>query len=570
MWLRVKQLAMLAMCGMLAGCGGSSGGGSVSLTCHASGTPEVCLTTENGAYNGLGVRRFVRFSVTGTRAVSISAQCVSGSDTDPDLVLYRNGQEVARAIAVSLNQESMSTTLSQGDYVLELLDYNHYNSDTLNTSCYNIDVHGLVALKTAAGVQSVAEKITPPIIVQALPSSCSTASQITVNGTVTYDRVPHNPNHSLDYARKTQEPVRGAVVELICAGDVYDSTVTSGSGVYSLNAPNGINSFVRVKAQMLQSGTPSWNFRVEDNFSSNALYVMDSAVFSSVTNITGKDLNAESGWDVGAASYTTTRVAAPFAILDSVYVAFQRVLEADSNAVFPALNINWSANNVAIPGDVSLGRITTSHYDSNTNEIYILGKADDDTDEYDDHVVIHEWGHYFERQFSRADNIGGEHSLSDIKDIRVAFGEGWGNAFSAIASNDPIYSDATGVGQAGGFGFNLESNNCFRAGWYSECSVQSILYDIYDGVDDGVDTLSLGFAPIYNVLTTDEKNTPALTSIFSFIKPLKDARTSQTEKNWIDALVTGQNMDVITDIYGDSQLTNNPGTVNQLPVYLQY
>jgi hypothetical protein len=32
------------------------------------------------------------------------------------------------------------------------------------------------------------------------------------------------------------------------------------------------------------------------------------------------------------------------------------------------------------------------------------------TDEYDDHVIIHEWGYCFEDKFSRSDSIGGNHS----------------------------------------------------------------------------------------------------------------------------------------------------------------
>jgi hypothetical protein len=40
------------------------------------------------------------------------------------------------------------------------------------------------------------------------------------------------------------------------------------------------------------------------------------------------------------------------------------------------------------------GHIGTSHW--NGSALYILGKADVDTDEFDDHVIVHEWGHYFE------------------------------------------------------------------------------------------------------------------------------------------------------------------------------
>ena len=63
-------------------------------------------------------------------------------------------------------------------------------------------------------------------------------------------------------------------------------------------------------------------------------------------------------------------------------------------------------------------------------------ERNEDSDEYDRHIIIHEWGHYFEDKLSRADSIGGPHGLSDRLDFRVAFGEGWGNAISAIITDD--------------------------------------------------------------------------------------------------------------------------------------
>ena len=66
----------------------------------------------------------------------------------------------------------------------------------------------------------------------------------------------------------------------------------------------------------------------------------------------------------------------------------------------------------------------------------------EDTDEFDQHVIAHEFGHYIENSFSRADNIGGAHGRGDKLDIRVAFGEGFGYAFSAIVLGDPVARDS--------------------------------------------------------------------------------------------------------------------------------
>jgi len=384
-------------------------------------------------------------------------------------------------------------------------------------------------------------------------TDCSNANEISVTGTITYDLVPHNTGtNGLDYGAITQEPVKGAVVEMRCGGLKYASTVTDATGAYSLNASSGANNSVRVYAQMLDTSTPgTWNFQVVDNTASGAVYTMEGGTFNSTSNITGHNLNAASGW--GGSSYTSTRVAAPFAILDSVYESFQKVLSVDSNVVFPALNINWSVNNVAASGDKTVGQITTSLFDGSA--IYILGSENSDTDEYDHHVIIHEWGHYFEHNFSRSDSIGGSHSASEILDIRLAFGEGFGNAFSGIVSGDSVYIDSAGPQQSGGFSFDVDSNSCTNPGWYSECSVQSLLYDF--------NTL-FGFSALYTVLTNEQKNTAAMTSIFSFVSAFK---TNTGAGATIDGYLSTQNIDSITDIYGDSETTNNPGSLNQLPVH---
>ena len=41
-------------------------------------------------------------------------------------------------------------------------------------------------------------------------------------------------------------------------------------------------------------------------------------------------------------------------------------------------------------------------------KIVLTAEVGTDTDEFDQHVIAHEFGHYIEHNFSRADNIGGE------------------------------------------------------------------------------------------------------------------------------------------------------------------
>ncbi len=61
-----------------------------------------------------------------------------------------------------------------------------------------------------------------------------------------------------------------------------------------------------------------------NNTNGNALYVLDSAAFNSGTANQTKNLLAGSGW--GGTSYTGTRSAAPFAILDTLLAAAEFVV----------------------------------------------------------------------------------------------------------------------------------------------------------------------------------------------------------------------------------------------------
>jgi hypothetical protein len=98
--------------------------------------------------------------------------------------------------------------------------------------------------------------------------------------------------------------------------------------------------------------------------------------------------------------------------------------------------------------------------------------------------------------------------------------------------------------------------------------VWSLLWDIYDSAGDTNDTVSLGFTPMWNVLIGAQKNTPAFTSIFSFITALKAANPASAAT--IDTLVAAQNITSSTmDIYGSTE-THVPttfATVDTIPLY---
>jgi hypothetical protein len=404
-----------------------------------------------------------------------------------------------------------------------------------------------------------------------LLSACSGSSPVKegegskIIGTITYDRVPVEVDATgsarLNYAKTYKSTGKYLLIKALDENaQVLAQTTSNDKGEYTLYVPEDIPVKIRVYARMFKENV--WDLSVVDNTNLKSMYVLEGALHTSGKNTTRRNLHAASGWD--GKSYSEPRDAAPFAILDSINILMQKIVKANPKIVFPQLTINWSINNVSVGGDTSLGQIGTSSYTSDDGNIWILGDANSDTDEYDDHIIIHEWSHFFEDQFSRSDSIGGGHSSGDALDIRVAFGEGFGNAMSAIATDNPIYYDTSGYNQASGWFMNIESAPAENPGWFSTASIQRILYDIYDNNNEESDQISLGFKPILKAMLDKERNTKAFTSIFTFITALKSENSSQ--KDSIDQVVASERINTIHDIYGNYR-SNTANGVFTTPLY---
>ena len=410
------------------------------------------------------------------------------------------------------------------------------------------------------------------------PPPAAAPATVTISGAVTFEDVPVNTvGNGLDYNAIFDAPARGVIVEALAAdGSTMVSTSTDSAGNYSVSVPADTDVQIRVRAQMVQSTGTIWDVRVQDNTaaacvadtlaagsSSNCpIYVMDGTLTSSGSANSTRNLNAPSGW--GGSNYTGPRVAGPFAILSPVYDTLTAFEAVAPGAIFPPADFNWSVDNVSVSGDRADGEIGTSSYIGN-GQIFILGEEDVDTDEYDEDVVVHEWGHYFEDQLSRSDSIGGAHGLTDRLDPRLAFSEGLGNALAGIGNNDPVYRDSGGTQQAFGFAFSLEDTiSTPNPGWFDESSVQEILFDVVDSNDDDADTISLGLGPIFNAFTSpDYENSPFFTTLFTFMSVLRDQNPGSVPG--INALLNNQNISG-TGPDGAGE-TNGGGIASVLPVY---
>lgn len=409
---------------------------------------------------------------------------------------------------------------------------------------------------------------------------CDTGADVTVSGKATFDRVPHSSLNGLDYTATRPEPVRNAVVQIVDATTeaLLATATTDDNGDYSALVPSGTNVMLRLRAESQRSGLPGWKVSVVDNTNSDALYTLQTPSFNTGADDVTRDVHADSGW--GGTGYSTTRAAAPFAILDSIWTAMQATLAVDPDIEFPRLTVKWSPDNRAVDCPVgstvaeceARGEIGNTFFRREgmaDREILLLGAEDADTDEYDGHIIVHEWGHYFEDAFSRADTLGGSHTEGDRLDPRVAYSEGWGYAYAGIASADPVTRDSLGTGQSMGFAIDVEKNANINPGWFSEGSVQSIIYDIVD--DDALssadfDGVALGFPAVFALMTTDLPTSEPPLTIFSFVTRLKALNPGIATD--IDTIVAAQDI-VATgmDIHGSTETNDEGRGADVLPVY---
>lgn len=351
---------------------------------------------------------------------------------------------------------------------------------------------------------------------------------VTLSGQATFDYVP-SQSSALVYSKTQQKPIRGAVLEVVKQdGTVLQRTTTDEQGRYSVPLPGERTVHLRVLAQIDANGTP---VTVSDNTQGNALYAVASPAFSS--NAGTANVHAASGWT--GSGYGEPRSAAPFAILDTVYRAQRKVLSVDPNARFKPLSLYWSTANKPAFGDPAAGEISTSHFQGGAGigEIYLLGAADVDTDEYDESVVAHEWSHYYQWTFSRDDSPGGAHIEEELE-MTIAFSEGWGHGFAGIANERADFTDAQGPAQSSGFSFPLEGAMPRKPGWFNEISVAQIIYQLGQ---------QAGFAAVHGAMQAMAE-LPAFTSIYSFSYAVRrdsantGANTGANAGDIIDRLLT--------------------------------
>ena len=230
------------------------------------------------------------------------------------------------------------------------------------------------------------------------------------------ERVERTPSPS-GLGAATSVAVANAKVDIreedLVFDDSYGAVLTNSAGDFSKNFcdddgwfDDTLEIYVRLRAEMRYSGETV--VEVEDSSWIDEVYEYDSSVHSSE----GGSLNFNLGLNE-----TQSGV---FNVAQGMFDAWRYWAEAGgvrgNNALFGGYaEVHWE------PGYGDDG----SYFDPFWVEITI---ADDpsDPDQWDESVIMHEFGHYIDDEYSCDDNPGGDHYINQpVDDSELAWGEGY-------------------------------------------------------------------------------------------------------------------------------------------------
>ncbi len=360
----------------------------------------------------------------------------------------------------------------------------------------------------------------------------SGGTNFTVSGKASYEDKPFN---EAGFTGQLElKPIRNTVVNVI-AIDGFVTLATSSTDPNGNFSFPGLNNNLRRGGIYLQVSTQTatghpTQVGIRNNLSDRAIFAMVSSALDDSTGVplTGVEATATASSGIGGA----------FNILDTFSSASELIqqsgpcptaTEPAAPCVPPLLVAYWE------PGSAE-----GTYYDDFQDAIFICGggicvpgSSPGDTDEYDDAVIAHEYGHFVARHFSQDDSPGGQHRINDnTQDIRLSWSEGWGNFFSSAVRKSPFYVDTAGDGT---FSFNLEnytspnfptadslSNKTIYT--TSEVAVAGVLWDLFDPAatilepTESHDQLELEFNPIWQTVLQMKNGsaTPIPASMESF------------------------------------------------------
>lgn len=389
-------------------------------------------------------------------------------------------------------------------------------------------------LVAVLGTSCAAKKVTLPVpTVSAISSYCpylpsrAFAGGVTVSGTASY-QYRTNGNGGVAAA---PNPIRYAEVEVLdSTGAIVQCDETDGAGAFSFDLPansgdytvkvnaRANNSFV--KAYVMNNPTDNSHYSISTTVasSSNASLTMiapaTGSVISGAFNILDKIVDA----NVFLRTYASATECGSFSDCRTFTVA-------------PIAYAYWTAGfnpNTYLGGSSTSG---VSFFLKGTNELYILGGIEGDVDSsdcdhFDNSIILHEYGHFIESNYSVSDSPGGRHAPNEVIDPRLAWSEGFANFFQAAVTGNAVYRDTEGNVSCGSGctqafhdedlevaeNYDLPGSIVPGEGAFHEFAITRVLWDAIDphpvtgqggnddpGNDLGAESVTSDFAEIWTV-----------------------------------------------------------------------
>lgn len=309
---------------------------------------------------------------------------------------------------------------------------------------------------------------------------------VEVSGEVTYEDQEYNANGFT--GELAIQPARGFVVEIVRELDdlVVASTTTDDEGLFVVETQTHLvlPYYVRALTRLGELGLDS---EVRDRSRADAVYAMGSDSFSvSEPSSVVRNVTARADLPAGGA----------FNILDTVWAGFEVITRHIDEPTHPLL-VRWQQG---------MAFLCRSCYSDDTIS---LGGAVDDPDEYDDDIILHEFGHFFVDRHSIDSSPGGSHFGEQTNPL-LAYSEGLATFFSSNVRGTPTYVDNYFDGYRS---MNIETADEDPEQFYgtedgsvtgdvSEFLVAAILWDAMDPThqDEPFDQLEMGEVGVFEVV----------------------------------------------------------------------
>lgn len=343
-------------------------------------------------------------------------------------------------------------------------------------------------------------------------------------------------------------------------------------GAYTLKVQSrGYNNYLKVS--VLEEIKKNMPYSISKSFSTNTNDTQD------IGNLYAYARQSESSQIEGGA----------FNILWAIYSANEKMRTISGNSTFVAdkVTVFWKAgfNPYSYFGSPDS---LVSFYKTGERRLFILGgKSGDvktqDTDHFDNSVIIHEYAHFLEDAYGRSDSPGGYHDGINHIDARLAWSEGWANFYQSLIFENKYYVDTIGFSGDtaesdghGGIGiiFNLTENpstaqfgkvSVSGDGIFQEVSISRSLYktvkialipfhylwETFIDSSFGFKSASFHFRSVglYNNLLEQTLSRASF--------PQGDPSTVGTISYWKNNIITSEKQSTTTKFYGDPLVQNS-------------